>query len=124
VANTSQTLEQFVRNESGRLVASLTRQLGNFDLAEESVQDAILEALGHWPASGPPREPGAWLRVTARRKAIDRMRREARHRDRLQVLGKDMENAGSPTKAGSSTIDWCCSSCVVIRPSPERRRWH
>jgi RNA polymerase sigma-70 factor (ECF subfamily) len=62
------------------LVASLTRELGDFDLAEDAVQDAILEALRHWPDSGAPREPGAWLRVTARRKATDRLRHEARRR--------------------------------------------
>ena len=96
----SQALEQYVRDESARLVASLTRQLGDFDLAEESVQDAILEALSHWPASGVPKEPGAWLRVTARRKATDRLRREARYRDRLQVLGKSLERTVDPDQPG------------------------
>lgn len=93
-------LERFVRDESGRLVGSLTRQLGNFDLAEESVQEAILEALGHWPESGVPKEPGAWLRVTARRKATDRIRRDARLRDRLQVLGKQVEMEGDSDVRG------------------------
>jgi predicted RNA polymerase sigma factor len=84
----SEALAQYARAEAGQLVASLTRQLGNFDLAEEAVQDAIVEALRRWPESGVPREPGAWLRVTARRKAIDRVRRVVRERDHLQLLGR------------------------------------
>jgi predicted RNA polymerase sigma factor len=99
----SVTLETFVREESGRLVGSLTRQFGNFDLAEESVQDAILEAVSHWPLSGVPMEPGAWLRVTARRKATDRMRRDARLSDRLQVLGKQVETDAEAD--GASVVD-------------------
>src|SRR5215472_3314998 len=93
---TSEALAHYVRSESGQLVASLTRQLGNFDLAEESVQDAILDAVSHWPETGVPRQPGAWLRVTARRKAADRLRQEGRYRDRLQVLGRLEEIAPDP----------------------------
>jgi RNA polymerase sigma factor (sigma-70 family) len=84
----SEAMAQHARAEAGQLVASLTRQLGNFDLAEEAVQDAIVEALRRWPESGVPREPGAWLRVTARRKAIDRVRRVVRERDHLQLLSR------------------------------------
>ena len=84
----SEALAQYFRSEAGTLVASLTRQLGDFDLAEEAVQDAIVEALRHWPDSGVPREPGAWLRVTARRKATDRLRREGRLRDRIELMGR------------------------------------
>ena len=86
-------LARYVRDEAGLLVASLTRELGSFDLAEEAVQDAVLEAVRHWPHSGVPREPGAWLRVTARRKAVSRLRRETHYRDRLELLGKGEEAA-------------------------------
>ena len=99
MSGASEALTRYVRSEAGLLVASLTRQLGNFDLAEEAVQDAILEAVRHWPESGVPSEPGAWLRVTARRKAADRLRREARHRDRIQLLGK-MEQAAPEPQPG------------------------
>jgi RNA polymerase sigma-70 factor (ECF subfamily) len=92
----SEALAHYVRNESGLLVASLTRQLGDFDLAEEAVQDAILEAVRHWPESGVPEQPGAWLRVTARRKAVDRLRREARHRDRLHLVDRIEETRPEP----------------------------
>ncbi len=97
-------VERFVRDEAGRLVGSLTRQLMNFDLAEESVQEAILEALSHWPMTGVPKEPGAWLRVTARRKATDRVRREARFSDRLQVFGKQAETEGDSSDV-SGVVD-------------------
>lgn len=97
-------VERFVRDEAGRLVGSLTRQLMNFDLAEESVQEAILEALSHWPMTGVPKEPGAWLRVTARRKATDRVRRDARFSDRLQVLGKQAETEGDSSDV-SGVVD-------------------
>jgi RNA polymerase sigma factor (sigma-70 family) len=89
----AEALAHYVRSEAGLLVASLTRELGDFDLAEEAVQDAILEAVRHWPESGVPREPGAWLRVTARHKAAARLRREARYRERLQLLEKIDEAA-------------------------------
>src|SRR5215831_17938051 len=102
MSDASEALTRYVRNEAGLLVASLTRQLGDFDLAEEAVQDAILEAVRHWPESGVPRQPGAWLRVTARRKAADRLRREARRRHRVELLGRMEETAPGPD---SSVID-------------------
>ena len=92
----SEALAHYVRSESGLLVASLTRQLGDFDLAEEAVQDAILEAVRHWPESGVPEQPGAWLRVTARRRAVDRLRRQARQHDRLHLLGRIEETRPEP----------------------------
>jgi RNA polymerase sigma-70 factor, ECF subfamily len=68
-------LERLFRQESGRAVATLIRLLGDFDLAEEAVQDAWLVALERWPAEGIPRNPGAWITTTARNRAIDRLRR-------------------------------------------------
>ena len=57
--------------EAGRLTAALVKRLGDFDLAEECVQDALVAALEHWPREGIPNNPGAWLITTARRKGID-----------------------------------------------------
>src|SRR5215471_5058988 len=91
MTDASQALAEYARDEAGRLVASLTRQLGNFDLAEESVQDAIGEALRTWPARGVPEEPGAWLRVAARRKATDRLRRSvSQHRHLIELAELDL----------------------------------
>jgi RNA polymerase sigma-70 factor (ECF subfamily) len=72
--------------EAGRLTAALVKRLGDFDLAEECVQDALVAALEHWPRSGIPDNPGAWLMTTAHRKGIDRLRRETRYRDKVAQL--------------------------------------
>jgi RNA polymerase sigma factor (sigma-70 family) len=72
------------------LTAALVRILGDFDLAEELVQEALLEAIQHWPTEGIPEKPGAWLLTTARRKALDQLRRQARFRDKLAQLEGDL----------------------------------
>jgi len=87
---TDEALARVFREQTGRLVAGLVRFLGDFDLAEELVQEAVLSAIETWPASGIPDNPAAWLTTTARRKAIDRIRRESRYREKLVLL------AGSP----------------------------
>ncbi len=74
---TEDALEAFFRREHGRVLAALIRALGDFHLAEDSLQDAVAAALDSWPGQGTPREPASWLLVTAKRKAIDRLRREA-----------------------------------------------
>ena len=74
------------REGTGRLVAALTRLTGDFDIAEELVQEAIVLALERWPTQGVPDAPGAWLFTTARRKAIDRARRDRRYREKLRQL--------------------------------------
>ena len=68
-------VEDVFREESGKIVAGLIRQYGDFDLAEDALQDAFLAALDRWAADGTPDNPGAWITTTARRKAIDRLRR-------------------------------------------------
>ncbi len=80
-------LERAVRAETGRLVGLLHRHLGDLDVAEEAVADAVLEALAAWRRTGIPERPAAWLHTAARRNALDRLRREARLRERLPSLG-------------------------------------
>ncbi len=70
------------RAEYGRAVAVLVRVFGDIDVAEEAVQDAFVEAVGRWPIDGVPPSPAGWIITTARRKAIDRLRREASREDR------------------------------------------
>jgi RNA polymerase sigma-70 factor (ECF subfamily) len=79
-------VDRLFRQESGRAVAALIRVLGDFDLAEESVQDAFLVALEVWPERGVPDNPGAWITTTARNKAIDRIRRARVLEDKLREL--------------------------------------
>lgn len=70
-----EALERVFREESGRILAGLIRQLGDFDLADEVLQEACAQALEHWPQSGLPERPGAWLTTVARRKALEHLRR-------------------------------------------------
>jgi RNA polymerase sigma-70 factor (ECF subfamily) len=74
VSRAASALERVFRAESGPVLATLIRLLGDFQLAEDALQDAAAAALETWPASGVPAAPGAWLTTTARRKAIDRLR--------------------------------------------------
>jgi RNA polymerase sigma-70 factor (ECF subfamily) len=73
---TRELVEQVFREEFGQAVATLIRLLGDFDLAEEAVQEAFLVAVERWPVTGVPDRPGAWITTTARNKAFDRLRRE------------------------------------------------
>lgn len=71
-----ETLERVVREEYGRMIATLIRLSGSFDLAEDALQEALLSAAGHWEREGVPRNPGAWLTTVAHRKLLDVLRRE------------------------------------------------
>jgi len=71
------------REESGRSVAALIRVFGDIDVAEDAVQEAFAVALRKWPGDGLPPNPGGWITMTARRRAIDRLRRESRGRELL-----------------------------------------
>ena len=78
----SAAISRIVAEEYGRCVATLTRVLGDIDLAEDAVQDALTVALVRWPADGVPPNPGGWLVTTGRRRALDRLRRDAVGRDK------------------------------------------
>ncbi|MGI5184516.1 RNA polymerase sigma factor [Dactylosporangium sp. CA-152071] len=74
------TVAETVRVEGARILATLIRTIGDVQIAEDAVQEAALAALGAWPVTGVPPQPRAWLTVTARRKAIDILRREQARR--------------------------------------------
>jgi RNA polymerase sigma-70 factor (ECF subfamily) len=74
MSQAARALEQIFRAESGSVLATLIRILGDFQLAEDALQDALTAALETWPNDGLPTSPGAWLTTTARRKAVDRLR--------------------------------------------------
>ena len=76
------------REEWGRAVATLTRVLGDIQLAEDAVQDAFTTALERWPRDGTPENPGAWLITTARNRAIDRLRREQTFKRKAELLAR------------------------------------
>ena len=75
IGASADTLGRVARAHLGRVVARLVRELGDFELAEESAQEALLAALERWPRDGVPDRPDAWLVTVARRRAIDRLRR-------------------------------------------------
>ncbi|MGW3993993.1 RNA polymerase sigma factor [Amycolatopsis sp. NPDC004772] len=85
------TLEAVFREERGLLLAALARRFGDLDLAEEVTSEAIEAALVHWPAEGVPPKPGAWLMTTARRKAVDRLRRDQAYAARLAEMQVEAE---------------------------------
>ena len=88
-------LEAAYRREATRIRAALAARVGDVGLAEESVQDAFIEAVQHWRAEGVPPNPGGWLATTAWRKAVDRLRRDRAGQQKLALLA-----AGIPPSAG------------------------
>jgi RNA polymerase sigma-70 factor, ECF subfamily len=85
-ADSRNVAEAVFREEWGRLLATLVRQLGDLDLAEEVASDAVASALQHWPVDGVPTRPAAWLLTVARRRAVDLLRRDRAYAARLALL--------------------------------------
>jgi RNA polymerase sigma factor (sigma-70 family) len=108
-AATGAAVAAVFREEAGRLIAALVRLIGDFDLAEEVVQDSLVAALEKWPAQGIPDHPGAWLMTTARRRAIDILRRDQRYREKVALLERSMAPA-DPSEADDRLrlIFTCC----------------
>ena len=86
-------LTHLTREESGRVLALLAARFGDLDLADDAVQDALLEAVRTWPATGVPDNPAAWLMTVARRKALDRLRRTTSARRRTTAAAYDLVEA-------------------------------
>jgi RNA polymerase sigma-70 factor, ECF subfamily len=85
VLGANAAVDAVYRSDWGRIVATLIRQVGDFDVAEEAAQEAFAAAVDQWPSSGVPDVPRAWIIQTARHKAIDRIRRQARFADKLDA---------------------------------------
>ena len=119
-------VEDVFREEHGRLLATLVRQFGDLDLAEEVAADAIEAALQRWPVDGVPTRPAAWLLTTARRRAIDVLRRNRSYATRLALLQVEAEPvraaAAEPSSRGDRTSR--TSGCGCSSPAATRRsRW-
>jgi RNA polymerase sigma-70 factor (ECF subfamily) len=96
------------------LTAALVRSLGDFDLAEECVQDALVAALEHWPREGVPANPGAWLMTTARRKGIDRIRRAKRYEEKVKELEEPpIVSSGTMPDERLELIFTCCHPALA-----------
>ncbi|HZX04394.1 RNA polymerase sigma factor [Kribbella sp.] len=111
-----------VRVEGTRILATLIRTVGDVQLAEDAVQEAALAALGAWPVTGVPPEPRAWLTVTARRKAIDIIRREqargAKERDAQQLI--DLTTLDAPDVVQDDLLRLIFTCCHPALSPPTR----
>lgn len=96
VRDTHQLIEQVFREESGRVLAALMSHLRDLELAQDVLQDALITALEHWPKDGLPHNPGAWLTTTAKRKAIDRLRRDINFAKKSEIIGALADWEASP----------------------------
>ena len=97
-------LERVYRAEAPRITAALAARIGDVGLAADAVQDAFVEAIEHW-RDGPPPNPGGWLATTARRKAIDRLRRDRAGQEKLALLAVTQTGAGAGTGADTGDAD-------------------
>src|SRR5215472_16292164 len=97
----SRTIETLYRSESGRVLATLVRLLGDLDLAEEAMHEAFAAALESWPQTGIPDNPRPWLISTARFKAIDGIRRRARFDGVQRDLVAHMESRVTDALGGN-----------------------
>src|SRR5215472_6887921 len=100
-----ESLDAIYRAESGRILATLIRLLGDFDLAEDAVHDAFVAALERWPQDGVPANPRAWLVSTGRFKAIDALRRRARFDVSQQHIADQLDTgAGKPVAEKDESV--------------------
>src|ERR1039458_4717604 len=99
-------IEKIFRDEAGRALATLIRLVGDFDLAEDALQDAFAVALERWPAADPPANPRAWLVNVGRNKAIDRIRRKIAFRGKQRELTHELLlGAAACEEAGDAALD-------------------
>src|ERR1700756_3559330 len=99
-------IEKIFRDEAGRALATLIRLVGDFDLAEDALQDAFAVALERWYAGDLPGNPRAWLVNVGRNKAIDRIRRNVAFRGKQQQLTHELLlNASPPCEAADVAVD-------------------
>ena len=112
-----EVLTRLVRREAGLLVASLHRRLGDFDVAEEAVQEAITVGLRTWRRDGVPPNPGGWLATTARRRAIDLLRRRTRESQLADELAEDPTVGVPANRPGDERLPMlfgCCHPALGV----------
>src|SRR3954471_2685306 len=121
---TPSDIETIFRNEAGRALATLIRLVGDFESAEDALQDAFALALERWQAGERPANPRAWLVNVGRNKAIDRIRRQIAFRGKQRELSREIEPAapGAPDGGNDATLDddmlrlifTCCHPALAI----------
>src|SRR5215467_11430082 len=95
-------VDQVYRTESRRVLATLIRQLGDFDIAEEALHEAFVAAVEQWPVEGVPDNPRAWLITTGRFKAIDRLRRRSKWDVALEDVMEQVEAIADESAPGET----------------------
>ncbi|MER0443882.1 RNA polymerase sigma factor [Streptomyces sp. Edi4] len=98
-ASATETVEAVFRIESARIIAGVARIVRDVGIAEELAQDALVAALEQWPEAGVPDRPGAWLMTTAKRRAIDLVRRKETYARKLAEVGRALEDVPPPDPA-------------------------
>jgi RNA polymerase sigma-70 factor (ECF subfamily) len=118
--NADSALDRVFRAEAGRLTASLVGIVRDWDLAEELVQDAMVVALEVWPRTGLPDNPAAWLLTTARRRAIDRLRRDAVGRTKAAEAARALDDAEPAVRATDDRLRLIFACChPALRPESQ-----
>ncbi|GLZ77619.1 hypothetical protein Afil01_24260 [Actinorhabdospora filicis] len=114
---TGRAIDAVWKLESAKIIAALTRLVRDVGLAEELAQDALVAALEQWPAEGVPANPGAWLMTTAKRRAVDRIRRDKRLEERQEDLARSLDQAD---EVPDDVLRLMFVSCHPVLP-PEQR---
>jgi predicted RNA polymerase sigma factor len=131
-ADVNSTILAVWRIEQPRLITSLARMLRDVPLAEDLTQEALLAALEHWPRSGVPEKPGAWLLATAKRRALDHLRRRQMLARKREMLVRDLEqeqqavpdpDAALDDEFGDELLRLIFTACHPKLSREARRRW-
>src|SRR5215472_1993852 len=107
MADARETLDRVFRDEYGRIIATLIRIGGSFDLAEEALQEAFASAATHWNEDGPPQNAGAWLTTVGHRKLLDSIRREKTKTEKepeLQYEVERLQTSDEPTLIDETAV--------------------
>jgi len=108
-------LERLYRAEARSIRAALAARLGDVGLAEEAVQEAFVEAIGHWRDGPRPPNPAGWLATTARRKALDRLRRDRARQQKLALLAATASDHFSATESADDELLGMVFACCIPR---------
>lgn len=118
VLDTHRTIDAAWKLESAKIIAALTRMVRDVGLAEELAQDALLAALEQWPGTGVPDNPGAWLTTTAKRRAVDHIRRSQRLTHKQEQLAHELEQQQDPEQ--DDVLRLMLISCHPVLPTGAR----
>ncbi|GAB2956476.1 RNA polymerase sigma factor [Amycolatopsis acidiphila] len=122
-SDTHRTIDAVWRIESAKIIGALTRVVRDVGLAEELAQDALVTALEQWPEAGVPKNPGAWLMTIAKRRAIDRLRREKNLERKQEELGRELppeEPGVEPDEVNDDVLRLMFTACHPVLSTEAR----